>query len=250
MNIGKGFMRILLFSILVNIGLFLVLLYISCVKTDFCYRVFSKMGIIEYNIANNRHLIEKRCLEGWANCLSKQKIIADVVFYGNSITYESDFQKFFPQLHISNLGCNRDDLGDLIHRSFLINSLHPRKVFLLGGINSIINVPLEEFEHKYRVLVDTIRKQNPYAQLYLQSILPVNVEMEIGSRYRDCQREIKEANEIIKNIALLKGCHFVDLFAAYQINDSMPRKYTRDGLHLYPEAYSIWAKTIYPYLAE
>lgn len=250
MNIGKGYMRFLLLSIVVNIGLFIVLLYISCVKTDLCYRALSKMGIIEYNITNNRHLIEIRCLEGWANSLSKQNIIADVAFYGNSITYESDFQKIFPQINIINFGCNRDDLDDLIHRSFLIKSVHPHKIFLLGGINSVINVPLEEFKHKYIALVDTIRKDNPYAQLYLQSLLPVNVEMEIGSRYRDCQNKIKEANAIIKNIALSKGCHFVDLYTVYQIDDLMPRKYTRDGLHLIPEAYSIWAKTIYPYLAE
>lgn len=242
--------RALILSLVVNIGLILAFFYISCIKSDICYRVLSKTGFIEYDVANIRHQMEYRCLEGWSNSLSKQYINFDVVFYGNSITYESDFQKYFPQLHVSNLGCNRDDLDDLIHRSFLIKSVHPHKIFLLGGINSIINVSLEEFEHKYIALVDTIRKQNPYAQLYLQSLLPVNVEMEIGSRYRDCFRKIKEANKIIKIIALSKGCQYVDLYSSYQINDSMPRKYTRDGLHLYPEAYSIWAETIYPYLAE
>lgn len=242
--------RALLLSVVVNIGLIITMFYISCIKSDLCYRVLSKTGLIEYDVANVRHQIEYRCLEGWSNSLSKQNINSDVVFYGNSITYESDFQKYFPQLHVSNLGCNRDDLDDLIHRSFLIKSVHPHKIFLLGGINSIINVTLDEFEHKFIVLVDTIRKQNPYAQLYLQSLLPVNVEMEIGSRYRDCHRKIKEANQIIKKIALSKGYQYVDLYSFYQINDSMPRKYTRDGLHLYSEAYSIWAQAIYRYLVE
>lgn len=250
MNIGKGFLRILLLSIVVNIGLFLVLLYILCVKTDLCYRAFSKMGIIEYNIANNRHLIEKRCLEGWANCIGKQKIMADVAFYGNSITYESDFQTFFPQINIINLGCNRDDLDDLIHRSFLISSVHPRKLFIMGGINSILDVSLDTFEKKYKILVDTIIIQNPGVKLYMQSILPTNYELEIGSRYKGFHDKIKEANRIINMISLDKGCQYVDLYSAYQINDTMPREYTRDGLHLYPEAYSIWAKTIYPYLAD
>lgn len=241
---------ILICSLCINIGMAIVLFYVSCFKTDFSYRALAKIGFIEYDMAKVRHQIELRCLEGWSNSLSKQYIKTDAVFYGNSITYESDFQKLYPQFIISNQGCNRDDLDDLIHRSFLINSVHPRKVFLLGGINSILDVPIDIFEQQYMLLVDTIKKQNPSVQLYLQSLLPVNVEMEIGSRYRDCQRKIKEANAIIKNIALSKSCHFVDLFAAYQINGSMPRKYTRDGLHLYPEAYSIWAQAIYPYLAE
>lgn len=246
----KSGLRLLLYISLVINMLLISFWGVACLKTDMCKKLLAKIGLTDYNHVYTRHQIEYRCLEGWANCLNQQKDSIDIVFYGNSITYESNFQMLFPDIKICNLGCNRDDLDDLIHRSFLINSLHPRKVFLLGGINSIINVPLEEFEHKYRALVDTIRNQNPYAQLYLQTLLPVNVEMEIGSRYRDCQWKIKEANAIIKNIALSKGYQYVDLFAAYQINDSMPRKYTRDGLHLYLEAYSIWAQVIYPYMVE
>jgi lysophospholipase L1-like esterase len=74
--------------------------------------------------------------------------------------------------------------------------------------------------------------------------------MEIGSRYVDCQEKIKEANIVINNISKVKGCIFIDLYSAYQVNDSMPKKYSRDGLHLYPEAYSIWARVISPYLLE
>ena len=226
------------------------LLYIIGVKTDICYKMFAKIGLIEYNSAGMRHQIEYRCLEGWANCLNQHIDSIDIAFYGNSITYESNFQEFFPAIKICNLGCNRDDLDDLIHRSFIIKKVHPHKIFVLGGINSIINITLDEFEVKYCALIDTIMKQNPTAQLYLQSLLPVNVEMEIGSRYLNCQDKIKEANIIIRIISKAKGCIFVDLYSAYQVNDSMPGKYTRDGLHLYPEAYSIWARVISPYLLE
>ena len=230
--------------------LIISLLYIIAVKTDICYKMFAKIGLIEYNSAGTRHQIEYRCLEGWANCIKKYNNDMDVVFYGNSITYESDFHKFFPDIKICNLGCNRDDLDDLIHRSFIIKNVHPHKIFVLGGINSIIDIPLEKFDERCNALVDTIMNQNPTSQLYLQSLLPVNVEMEIGSRYVDCQEKIKEANIIMRNISKVKGCIFVDLYSAYQVNDSMPRKYTRDGLHLYPEAYSIWARVISPYMLE
>ena len=237
-------------SIIFNIVSVMSLLYITCIKTDLCIKMIAKIGFIEYNNVSMRHQIEYRCLEGWANCLNQQIDSIDIAFYGNSITYESNFQEFFPDIKICNLGCNRDDLDDLIHRSFIIKNVHPHKIFVLGGINSIMNITLDDFEVKYCALIDTIMKQNPSAQLYLQSLLPVNIEMEIGSRYQNCQNKIKEANILIRNISQSKGCYYVDLYSAYQVNDSMPRKYTRDGLHLYPEAYGIWARTIASYMQE
>lgn len=237
-------------SLFLNLVLTLVLIYVSCIKTGICCQTFSKIGLIDYDVANERHRIELRCLKGWANCLAQQHDNVDVVFYGNSITYESNFQDFFPDSKICNLGCNRDNLDDLINRSFIVRSTRAHKIFVLGGINSILDISLEEFSAKYITLVDTLMSQNPTSQLYLQSLLPINVEMEIGSRYVDCQEKIKEANAIIRNISKIKDCVFVDLYSAYQVNDSMPREYTRDGLHLYPEAYMIWSRVITPYILE
>lgn len=242
--------RVLLSSIVINVVSILMLLYICCVKTDLYKRVLSNYGLISYDSNTIRHQLEYRCLEGWANCLSKQSIKTDIVFYGNSITYESDFQQYFPHFNICNLGCNRDDLDDLIHRAFIIRNVQPRKLFVLGGINRFMEISLEEFNVKYATLVDTIKIQNPSVQLYLQSILPVNVEMEIGARYHGCVDKIKKANEIIKEISESKSCTYVDLYSAYQDMDTLPSMYTRDGLHLTPEAYSIWAQVIKPYVEQ
>lgn len=246
----KNGLRLLLYMSLVINVLLISFFYIACQKTDINKKLLAKMGLTSYNSSFIRHQIEYRCLEGWANCLSKCNDEMDVVFYGNSITYESNFHTFFPHLRICNLGCNRDDLDDLIHRSFIIKNVHPHKIFVLGGINSIINISLEKFGEEYDALIDTIMNQNPTSQVYLQSLLPVNVEMDIGSRYIDCQEKIKGANDIIKSVSMMKGCVFVDLYSAYQVNDSLPKKLTRDGLHLYPEAYSIWSHVISPYLLE
>ncbi len=242
--------KLLLLSILINIVAFLLLSYICCVKTDLCKRVLSNVGLVCYDSNIVRHQIEYRCLEGWSNCISKQKVKIDIVFYGNSITYESNFQQYFSKLNICNLGCNRDDLDDLIHRAFIIKNIQPRKIFILGGINRLMDISLEEFKLKYTALVDTIRMHNPSAQLYLQSMLPVNVDLEIGARYYGCVNKIKKANVIIKEISNCKSCTYVDLYSAYQNKDTLPRKYTRDGLHLNLEAYSIWAQIIKPYVEQ
>ena len=200
----------LVLSLVGNICLLCIIMYLSFIKTDISKKVLAKIGIVDYNPAIYRHQLEYRCLEGWANSLSKLQIKADIVFYGNSITYESNFQNYFPQLRVCNLGCNRDDLEDLIHRSFLIHKVCPSKIFVLGGINNLMEISIEDFKEKYNTLVDTIIAQNPNAKLYLQSLLPVNINMELGSRYTGNLDKIKKANQIIKDISKAKRCFFVE----------------------------------------
>lgn len=240
--------NVYLVSLLLNIVLIAILLYVICVKTDLYSRLTANMGLSTYSVVESRHRVEFRCIEGWTNTLRKMDIKANAVFYGNSITFESNFQKDYPQLLICNMGCNKDDLDDMISRSFLIGSVHPQKIFILGGINGLQNLQLMDFRRKYETLVDTIIAQNPHSQVFLQSLLPVNVKMEIGSRYVGEQKKIKEANSIVRDISLKKNCTYIDLYSAYQSHDSLPMKYTRDGLHLYPEAYSLWSRIISPYL--
>ena len=244
------FIGILLWSLFFNIVLVVLLYYVIRIKTDFYDRLCAKMGYGSYSVVKNRHSIEHRCLEGWANSLSKMNIEADAVFYGNSITFRSDFRNDYPKLCICNMGCNRDDLDDMIHRSFLIKSVHPHKIFILGGINGLKDYSLQDFRKKYELLIDTIIKQNPNSKLFLQSLLPVNINYEIGSRYVGFQDKIKDANIIIQKIAEKKQCSYLDIYSLYHTNDSMPCRFTSDGLHLKPEAYSIWSRYLYSYLNE
>lgn len=244
-----GHITITCISLLFNVVL-LSIIFDVCINTNLYKMMLSKVGLIEYNVDDSRRQVELRTMKGWANTIEKMNLKPDVVFYGNSITYESDFQLLFPDICICNLGCNRDDLDDLIFRSFMIKSVHPHKLFLLGGINKLMDISLEEFKQKYIELVDTIIKQNPYTQIFLQSLLPINVNMEIGERYVNCITKIKQANNIIKEISRSRKCTYIDLYSAYQDHDSLPRKYTRDGLHLKPEAYTIWAHEIKPFIEE
>lgn len=235
-------------SLLLNILLSLLLCYLIFWKTDL-YNVFlTKVGLSNYSASYSRHQIEYRCIEGWANSLNKLHKTCDVVFYGNSITYEGDFHKYFPDINICNLGCNGDNLDDLIFRSFMIKYVNPRKIFILGGINHFNYISLSDFKRKYSIMVDSVRAQNPHAQIFLQSILPFNSSMRLGVKYGGCEEKLKKANKFISELSEKKKCVFVDLYSIYQDNDSLPQRYTRDGVHLLPSAYSKWVAVIYPYI--
>ena len=239
--------KLLILSIALNVIIVTMLMYASCLKTDLGKRCLIKLGIIEKKAVPFSWHPEFPEIEGWANSLTKMKIKADAVFYGNSITFQSNFQDFFPQARICNLGCNFDDLEDLINRSFIIKSVQPDMIFILGGINKFYEISLDDFQQKYGILVDTIIRQNPQARIFLQSMLPINPSLRYGKRYSQCKSKIKDANLIIKKISATKGCTFVDLYPLYSENDSLPSKYTEDGLHLRQEAYKLWSHEISPF---
>lgn len=245
MNSPKG--NALFWSIVLNVIVGTMLIYVSCIKTDFGKRCLIKVGIVKRDTIPFSWHPEFPRIEGWANSLTKMKIKVDAVFYGNSITFQSNFQDSFPQAKICNLGCNFDDLDDLINRSFLIKSVQPDMIFILGGINKFYNTSLDVFQKKYELLIDTIICQNPQAQIYLQSMLPVNSSLRYGKRYSHCANKIKDANLIIKRISDTRGCTFIDLYSLYSESDSLPSEYTEDGLHLKPEAYTLWSAKISPY---
>lgn len=93
------------------------------------------------------------------------------------------------------------------------------------------------------MLLDSI----PNADIYLQSILPVNTDMKKDLDITP--DKIIEANKVIKRFAdAHPRCYYVDLFSVYELNGIMPPKLTRDGVHLFPQSYDKWAEKIRPYM--
>ena len=64
-----------------------------------------------------------------------------------------------------------------------------------------------------------------------------------------CDNEkIKWANTVIEKIAGSHNCGYIDLFSVLAVNDELPKEISKDGVHILPEAYDKWAKTIEPYM--
>ena len=188
------------------------------------------------------------CIRGWTNTLEKLDLKVDAVFFGNSITSGCSFEKQFPHLSICNLGYPGDNLDGMLRRIDQIKATHPKNVFVMAGINGLSNQSEREFTAKYSLLVDSIKKAVPTARIFLQSILPVNPTMDAGKTYKGKTDKIEAGNDAIRKIAKEKGCVYIDLFTLYAKDNVMPSELTRDGVHLYPEAYERWAEEIRKYL--
>ena len=228
-------------SLLLNVFLIASIIFIGYIKTDFIKRQFVKLGISKIESTKRT---DYWCIRGWTNTLDKLNLNVDVVFFGNSITAGSSFHDFFTDKSICNLGYPGDNLTGMMARVQQIQIVKPEKVFVMGGINGLKQMPLNIFETQYRELIVAIKDTVPTAEIYLQSILPVsNAHSRAASN-----KKISDCNLIIRDIAKSLGCKYIDLYSLYTKNDEINPDYSRDGVHIKEEHYDKWIEAIRPFI--
>ena len=184
---------------------------------------------------------DKECVMSWNNCIKQLNMQFDVVFFGDSHTAYGQFQAAFPEINSINLGYMGEDTKGMLRRVEVIQSVSPRKVFLMAGLNGLSDQSSSEFKSAYCTLIDSILSAVPDAELYIENILPVNDDV-------DLNRKIIDANRIIQQIAGERNLTYIDVYSLYVVNSELPQDVTNDGVHLKAEAYSLWYASLRPYL--
>lgn len=239
----EKFCKALIISQIITLLLLLVVLW----KSQYYKKWLIKMDLME-EYASDKDRPDYWAINGWTNTLQKMHYDADIAFFGNSITCMSDFQKYFPTQEIVELGYPGDSMEGMMRRMDQLRAVTPEKVFLMAGINGLLNMPLDKFEKQYNTLLDSIHVATPKSKVYVQSILPVNNGMR--ENMPDSQK-IKEGNAIIKKICDERKMTYINLYRLYaNKNGEMQQSCTIDGLHLKPEAYKRWADEIKKYIDE
>lgn len=184
-------------------------------------------------------------LESWNSSLEQLEYDADIVFIGDSLTRGENFQAFFPEKKIVNLGLSGDTLSGISKRAYIIRALTPEKIFIEGGVNSLSSGSVEELSALYDTMTADIIAGNPDAAVYIQSILPVSNANQKG---RLTNENILKINEALQEIAARQGAVYIDLHSLYVLNGEMNPAYTKDGLHLKDEAKNLWLEAISKYV--
>ncbi|MDD2216170.1 MAG: GDSL-type esterase/lipase family protein [Eubacteriales bacterium] len=119
-----------------------------------------------------------------------------------------------------------------------------KKVFIMLGINELGWVYSELFIEKYGELIDNIKKIEPQAQIYIQSILPVSRERsESDSIYNN--ENINKYNELIQQMAVNKNIFYLNV--AECVTDEEGYLYSdasTDGIHLNKKYCDQWFEYI------
>ena len=210
-------------------------------RENYPYRIAVRMGWADGDNYQINHAVR-----GWNNTLEKLDYDADIVFFGDSITCQSDFREYFPDKKIVTLGFPGDNLRGMQERVEGVAAVTPEQVFVLGGINGLQSYTVQVGIERYDTLLSLMKEQMPDTEIFVLSVLPVNEEMGAEACSNDV---IDEFNEKIKVLAQNYGCTYVDINSLYKDdNGAMDKELTKDGVHLYPEAYDRWAEQIRPYI--
>ena len=106
------------------------------------------------------------------------------------------------------------------------------KVYIMLGINETGWKYNNLFIQKYTEIIDQIKKINPEAVIYIQSILPVSNKVSTEHQYLK-NSKINEYNSLIQKMANEENVYYIDVNTA--IRDSsgnLPEEAATDGIHL------------------
>lgn len=176
----------------------------------------------------------------WENCLKQLNVTSNIVFIGDSLVANGQFQEAFPDVSICNLGSYGDRIVNVRSRISTVSSLHPSKVFIACGVNSLACRNLKTCKYQYKKLITECVKELPDTKIFICSVLPV---ADVKNPYCDNDK-IRNFNHYLKSLSQSQKLTFIDLYSAYEQNGSLPKKYTQDGLHLTSSSYVIWYKLI------
>ena len=106
------------------------------------------------------------------------------------------------------------------------------KVYIMLGINETGWQSSSLFIKKYGEIIDSIKKINPNAIIYVESILPVSEEVSLNHDYIKMSK-INEYNDLLKEMAKEKGVYYLDISSAVANEQGyLPDDAATDGIHL------------------
>ena len=167
----------------------------------------------------------------------------EYVFLGDSITHGGLWSEMFPTTPVKGRGVGGDTTSDLLERLGAVTRGQPARLYIMIGTNDLtLGVERQQTLANYREILERVRRESPATEIYVQSVLPRAVE------YRD---RIVELNRDIESLALSRGAHFIDLYAAFLGPDgSIRNDYRNDELHLTGLGYRRWQQELLPHVVE
>lgn len=176
----------------------------------------------------------------------------DIVFLGNSITDGGNWEELFGRTDVKNRGISGDIIPGVMKRLDQVTSGHPRKIFLLIGINDISHKhSVDTLAARYTRLVKEIRRRSPQTRLYLQSVMPIDNDFNVYKNLKGEQEKVPQLNSRIRAIARQEGLTYIDLWPILaDEKGKLNSRFTNDGLHLTGAGYRAWADAIAPLLDE
>lgn len=168
------------------------------------------------------------------------------VWLGDSITDGCEWTELFPGKKMLNRGISADNTFGILNRLHEIIRRHPRKVFIMIGINDIARgIPDSIILRNYRRIIDSFRQQAPQTRLIFQSLLPTNNTFTDFKNHQNKTEHILYVNRELESICHQYKIGFINLYPHFTDEEGrLDARYTNDGLHLTGAGYLKWKEII------
>ncbi|UKT65545.1 GDSL-type esterase/lipase family protein [Pedobacter mucosus] len=166
----------------------------------------------------------------------------DIIFLGNSITAGTNWAKLLNLPQAKNRGISGDITFGILDRLQDVIDGKPQKVFILIGINDISrNIPDSVILRNYKLMISKIKKGSKKTHIYFNTLLPVNSSFGKFPNHYGKDEHILWLNDQIRKFST-KNVTVIDLYSQFTDADRhLKAELTKDGLHLLPEGYTVWA---------
>ncbi len=174
----------------------------------------------------------------------------DIIMLGDSQTNGCEWHELLGMPNVKNRGISSDVMQGVYDRMQPLIDGQPAKIFLLVGVNDVSHdLGIDSIVDAYSQLVDMMRASMPRTEIYVQSMLPINISYGMYKGMTGRDQEIRDINARLQPIVEAKGCTWIDLYSHLSDEEGhMKAEYTNDGLHLMGPAYLKWRDVIMPYI--
>ena len=177
--------------------------------------------------------------------------MSNYLFLGDSITEYYDLGKYFIDLPVVNSGISGDTTDDILsNMKERVYDYNPSKIFLLIGTNDLeIDKSVDEVVDDIKEIVKGIKDNRPKAEIYIESVYPVNSDINEDLVDKRENEDIIAINEELEEYAEEENLTYIDIYNLLVTEDGvLNTEYTKDGLHLNDKGYDVVTKTLEKYL--
>jgi hexosaminidase len=172
----------------------------------------------------------------------------DVVMLGDSLTDRGEWWELLGR-PVANRGIAADAIADVRARLDDVVALAPRTVFVLIGVNDLLEgAAPEAMARDHAALLGELHRRLPGARIVVESLLPIRDEV-IARDEPLASATVRRANELLARGTAAAGADWVDVAAHLaDAGGELDPRYSSDGLHLTGAGYRAWADALRPYL--
>lgn len=181
------------------------------------------------------------------------KELKTAVLLGDSLTEWGDFSPLSYLVKVINLGISGDTTMGILSRVEKCAERHPDYIFLLAGINDILqHERIEDIVVRHRKIWAKIKERSPGTKLVVLTLIPVCEQLLDCVSEMTNNKRILILNGALKKFAADDGVRILDLGEDYYKENGdigLSPVDTEDGLHLRPAGYRPWIRMLLKYLA-